>query len=512
MSLIDRHRETGPFIAALTTLRRRFDGRERWLAIDERGDGWALAFASWRHQGFELKRLSGDVARQLQSTDGVLLVAPERSAISDTVLQMLEDGWRGDVPCVTLFMPDGGVPTLFADGVAEPVSDEGPHVEPVTLHVRGSRPVAIRSTLPAAVAIQSSFSSAAFECSVAESSLAASARVRLSTPTGEAIGARTVVIDASDDGSGQIRLAVRATSPLRAVRLGDSWLARPKRLRLHLVIDRSTIDTEAWGAAYNLSTGWQVANPGALNSLWRAQLSRALSDTLVHMFPDVAVHLYWFADRPRAEGVALGHGGAVSELAAGRIGHVSQALLASTLNGSAFEYLRGLDLYDAADEALELVAGVIARDRGTDPDVVVVVGDSPPPPADSSDPVWRLVVNGDGAAIPAGLRSNARKSTLFTTTLKELRRHGVPVGWLFLRDQREAAADHVAQRTQHVHFRALRERVLEALMGFDGLVVHGCDDYERMGEALVAVVSSLLETPDGLSWARVRPSETGEWV
>jgi hypothetical protein len=505
MSLVSEFSESPDFGAAVSTLSRRWPKAARWLVIDEAGNAEWLQMASWRTGGYHRQPILTLAASLMQEADGVLLIAQSAKHFSPSLLELLDEGWRMDVPSATIFAPPGAPPSLSIGGTIELFDDRGPiDPEPVLLELRGDRPIRLRTTLPVTMEVASTHVSAVVECAVAG---APSSRFRISAQDGDPIGSCPLTLDAVGHPAAN-GLAFQAAKRVRVERLPSRTQER-RPIRLHLIIDRSTVDTESWGQAFSLASGWPVENWAALNAKWREQLADGLERGVLTARTDTTVLLYWFADRRREEGIALPVSvPAVSEVAAGRVGAVSGGLLRQTISGASFDYLSGLDLYDAVDEGLAAVRAAISSAGGANEDIAVIVGDSPPPPAGTDDPVWRIVTNGGtDAAGGTGTRSNARRSPLFTESLRALRAARVPVGWLFLRDGRDVVGEPLL-RGHHVGFRALRERILEAITEFDGLTVEPCDDLSRIGDCLTTLIDRMLELPDGLPWARVRLAPT----
>jgi hypothetical protein len=272
----------------------------------------------------------------------------------------------------------------------------------------------------------------------------------------------------------------------------------PETVRLHLIFDRTTLDADAWPQALAAlgglvqESGDEMFAPGEISlQSWNQQLRSALADALVSEAHglhngEVLFQLWWFADKPR-DGVA--HIRNIPSLrdSFGGGEQCSVGELCEQLCSSSFEYAPGFDLFDAVDEVLYRVASHIAptaRNSGKQ-HAVLIVGDSPPPPADKNDILWTTLVDGPP-------RTNARCSPRFRTALKSLLDIKVPVGWLFTKSGVPASkAGYREYENQYQYFRTLRRNVLDALHQIEGLKMDECTGGENIRVALKRLLEEM---------------------
>jgi hypothetical protein len=264
-----------------------------------------------------------------------------------------------------------------------------------------------------------------------------------------------------------------------------------RRVHLHVLIDRTTLDRESWPDALSASQQFELNEPQSgleWNHRWRRQFAAALLATSPELHSLVEFHLYWFADIPRAHRTA--HPNLPRAQAAfGACGEVPRELLGDVLGSATFSYVTGIDLFDAVDEGLLAVSAAIGRmaanARTPGDAVVLVVGDSPPPPAeDRADPMWEIVDRSP--------RTGTRTSQRFRVALESLEAQGVPVGWLFLRDTRGLPlSSQIGLNDVYDRFRTQREDVLRVLRGIPHLDVEHSGDRDAMAEPLSALFARL---------------------
>lgn len=240
----------------------------------------------------------------------------------------------------------------------------------------------------------------------------------------------------------------------------ERWVEAPWRahrgfredLTLHLVVDRTMLDDVRWHLGLNAALGAMEAELTGLfegdtppeqpsNKGFLESLDRAVDGHAGGLAARVSVQLYWYGDRPGAHSDD-GRLPTVGTLAAaGRAGSWSRG----RLMGPDFGYVRGFDLFDAADEAMLLVVDAVKR-APSSRHAVLFVGDSPPPPSSPSGPLWKTLV---AAPIP----TSARCSAGFVDGLSTLRGLEVPVAWVVPQPGR------MAPGTQAERFVAHQERV-----------------------------------------------------
>jgi hypothetical protein len=265
--------------------------------------------------------------------------------------------------------------------------------------------------------------------------------------------------------------------------------ARDETWRVHVLFDRTTLDVDQWPAA--LSAGFVRSTagrtdagedrnqrltkpPSAAASLavesasWNLRLRRSLAAALPQLareMPGAELHLWWFADTPRA-GIERHPVLESPRTAFAACGRCPSEHLMEVLESAQFGYCPGLDIYDAADEALEAVAAAISGTPGRAHHAVIVVGDSPPPPRDPFDPLWRELPG-------RSVATNARCSGKFRQALAALGKLDVPVGWLFIRSPRGPAPEDgklLAYGKSYPAFQSVKERVLALLRATEGLI------------------------------------------
>lgn len=440
---------------------------------------------------------------------------------SDTppeVYELLADAERRHIPWLMVEVSSGSESLSLYDkadgsrkslGAAPPT----PRVRPLALTVEGSRSAELSEFLPFEVRVSSNTPAAAFSINLR----AAPARF-----SRKAYHFTLAEAERSLLGSGALRVDVRCrvgqpddlvVTPLefkgrvgvRELEFAAVSRQRPPRfsagtVQLHVVFDRTTLDADAWPVALAALGGlveesgdemFSHGEAGLQN--WNQHLREALAEALsreAELFHggDVVFQLWWFADTAR-DGVALirnvpalraPHGGGEQCSADELRGHLCSPM---------FDYAPGLDLFDAADEVLERVAahvGSTARNSARQ-HAVLIVGDSPPPPADKHDVLWTALVDGPP-------RTNARCSPRFRRALGSLLEMRVPVGWLFMRPGIPASkAGYREYENQFQYFGTLRKNILNALHQIEGLRVEDCRGTGDIGRALRVLLAGMAE-------------------
>lgn len=447
-----------------------------------------------------------------------LFVRWDGGDIPTEVYELLGDAERRQIPWLMVEVSSGSEALSLYDksdgsrkslsGLTRPSS-----VRPLTLNVEGSRAIELSEFLPFDVQVSSNTHAAAFSVNVKTASAKFSRRAYHFT-LAEA-GRKPL-------GSGALRVNVRCRvgQPddlvvtaldfkggvvVREQEFAAAGRQRPPRfspgtVQLHVVFDRTTLDADAWPVALAALGGLVEESGDEMYSRgesgqqsWNQHLREALAEALAHAVGefhggDVLFHLWWFADMPRP-GVASIRNIPVLRVAHGGGEQCSADELRGQLCSPMFEYAPGLDLFDAADEALQRVAAHIAPTarHSAMQHAVLVVGDSPPPPADKQDVLWTALVDGPP-------RTNARCSPRFRDALRSLHEMRVPVGWLFMRPGIPTSkAGYREYENQFQYFGTLRKNVLNALHQIDGLKVEDCRGTADIGRALRDLLAQLAE-------------------
>ena len=265
-------------------------------------------------------------------------------------------------------------------------------------------------------------------------------------------------------------------------------------LWLHLLFDRTTLDLESWPEAMAMAVGLprkssesevysqaeEGRRKGSWNSSIRHGLAAALEDQLERLHKRVRLDLWWFADQPQQgiepeppEGLPM----ALQEW--GHAGGCEMERLDEALSGVGFDYASGLDLFDSVDTLLSRVRDAILAERRRQ-HAVLIVGDSPPPPAGPEDPLSRYLVD-------SSPRCSARSSEHFVDSLQALTRAGVPVGWMFVRHARDPSARSLDLLRYYPGFQTLRQKTLVALRQIPDLLVESAEGVEEFPRALAAL-------------------------
>jgi hypothetical protein len=437
---------------------------------------------------------------------GLVMLARDPASLVEPALAILRAAMSHGRPNLCVFGFPGEL-TFPYQGERLPLPEPRPlpALEPIRLELRGRIPLALETTLPATVRIRGT---QARHFLLARAGRAAGFEARferfeIRSRDGSPVGEITLLADlrAEADGSDRLTLAPAASDARIEVR--SAGLERTNRtrrfagsssLRLHVLFDRTTLDVESWPRALAALTSRsaEVNEAAAPKGRWNLKLRQQLavglqaSAHLLHRRP--ILDFWWFADQPRP-GIAPPDGLPIAATAWGHPGELRLEQLPAALLGRDFDYACGMDLFDAVDEALEQVAGRVGN-PAANPHAVLIVGDSPPPPADEHDPLWQRIVQGNGGAP----RTNARRSQRFRQVLASLDRKGVPVGWLFVRHPGNPEAQ-PADLDLRPRFQTLREEILAALQHYASLVIEGCDPGEDIGRSLGALFARLNQEP-----------------
>lgn len=361
------------------------------------------------------------------------------------------------------------------------------------LQLKGSGRRDLDVTLPCLLDVSSPQASESFAIAVRDATFKTKA-LSFELTAGAPLGRGTLVVAAHLDDSGdRLEVTARDFGSQPVLSLAAEKPQRRSAARIHALFDRTTLDLEAWPRARDAADVEQSRSPTAgfagfeddavadqenapehlsWNEALRKHLAPALAEGVSRHFPRAELILWWFADRRRSElGIEMLSSLPLASASYGRVGSCPTEKLARVLPGVVFDFATGLDLVDAVDEALSAVAAEISRDQAGGPHVVLILGDSPPPPRDGNDPLWRHLVAGPP-------QTNARCSPLFQKALVDLASLDVPVGWLFLRhldfptppsspDGRLA----LLVRNDYATWLNLRESILAALQQVPGLSV-----------------------------------------
>jgi hypothetical protein len=457
-----------------------------------------------------------------QSGDYVIVFARlAEQQMPSSALALILQAQKEGIPWLTIEISNeekrGGrnwdeIKIIFPDGVSRPLPPEAPTVRAseIELTIEGETPLTIKCLLPIEIEVQSDAPNAALT-------------VRVPNSAGFSRSAYNFLVSRKDDnplGNGRMRVDTLLRPGqsddvvLRVVDFSGAysqqWEQRPgsnlwptfdqRRLVLHLLYDRTTIDAEFWTTALAatddpliLQGGDEVFaavphhNPQTWNMRWRTSLAQAMAATAEELHHDSSFCLWWFADKPR-DGIAQGslpviHGPEPF----GCVGEYGVEGLAKELGAASFDYVSGLDLFDAADDALIEIVDSIKHNRTNRQHAILIVGDSPPPPQDTEDELWKYLLE-------KPLRTNARCSPRFRQALQELKSAKAPVAWLYLRVAHPPADTPNRQFLKDFQaFRTLKERTLEALRQthIDGLIVEGCESPAELEQSLRRLFSRI---------------------
>ncbi len=272
---------------------------------------------------------------------------------------------------------------------------------------------------------------------------------------------------------------------------------------LHVLYDRTSLDANGWLRAFAAVTEnqapWRSRMPAGeqdayatdepsdqpaaedLNLPLREAVAEALGSSLDALHHDVKLDLWWFADT-RREGIDSSGILPVKQKSHDRVGRCAPNRIA------ALGYASGIDLFDAADEALHEVTRIVAEsvEERREQHGVLIIGDSPPPPAGHRDPLWRMLVEEPE-------RTNARRSPHFVESLARLTELGVPVGWVFPRGDDTVDVEMGLKKylADYQDYQSLKERILEALRRFENLRVGACVNLEDLDRAFRDVLRQM---------------------
>ncbi|HLX08675.1 MAG TPA: hypothetical protein VKY89_12520 [Thermoanaerobaculia bacterium] len=439
---------------------------------------------------------------------GLVLLARDPASLVEPALAALRAAMAQGQPNLCVFGFPGEITFPYqGERLPLPAAPPQPAPEPLRLELRGRGPLALDTTLPATVRIRGT---QARHFLLARAGRQADfgarfERFEIRSRDGSAIGEVALLADLRTEPGGSDRLTLAPAPADVRIEVRSAGLERPQRprrfpssgaLRLHVLFDRTTLDVESWPRALAALTSRSAevneaaAPKGRWNLQLRQQLAAGLQASVHQLHRRPILDFWWFADQPRP-GIAQPDGLPIAATAWGHPGELRLEQLPAALLGRDFDYASGMDLFDAVDEALEQVAGRIAGPAAT-PQAVLIVGDSPPPPADEQDPLWRRIVAGDGDGAP---RTNARRSPRFRRVLADLDAKGVPVGWLFIRHPGTPEAQ-PADLDLRPRFQTLREEVLAALQHHPPLAVEACDPGEDVGRSLGALFARLNQEPE----------------
>jgi hypothetical protein len=123
----------------------------------------------------------------------------------------------------------------------------------------------------------------------------------------------------------------------------------------------------------------------------------------------------------------------------------------------------------------EVLAEVLAEERlrrnAADPALVLIVGDSPPPPWAVGDPIWEHLVDGSD-------KTGCRLGPDLPYTLVELAKLGVPVAYVYLRPADRERETGIAVTTELSDYVDLHQRTIDALSLVEGWTLLPADRTE----------------------------------
>lgn len=259
---------------------------------------------------------------------------------------------------------------------------------------------------------------------------------------------------------------------------------KPEPLTVHVVVDRTLVDAERWcdvaiGQPLGAKAPSLYGATGSASSP-NAAFREALVCALAPLLTDCKLQLWWFADDLSHGITRPAHGLVAGPWGYG--GEVAEDTLAEMLGSDVvFGWASGLDLFDAVDEALAVIARDVALRPGRH--AVLIVGDSPPPPPHEHHPLWTELVAAGGAGWAA------RQSEDLEPALEALRKANIPVDYLLLKPRPgRANPDAQLARLWNQHSRQLLavERALTATAGLHVTSVLGREALQRNIAAVVA--------------------------
>lgn len=447
-----------------------------------------------------------------------LFVRQRRQEFTPEMYELIGEAQRSSLPWLAVEVADDpNSLTIFEqDGTQRLLPSDVPalRAREQLLRITGSEIVEVNEHLPLCVQVMGDTPSAAFSIELLEHSGFAknSYNFLIRAPEAQPLGTGVLCIDAKCR-AGKPDEITTSTSNFETRVSVDEWetpprteprpLFRPGSVSLHLIFDRTTLDVDAWpiafeaseGAAGDLEAEEAYGTGQAETENWNHQLRQALAQALKEqvdkLHDEVQIYLWWFGDTPKP-GIAGSKALPTINEAFGLVGVCSTEALSAQLGGSHFDYVCGLDLFDAIDEALEQVASVIKeRSHSTrEQHAVLIVGDSPPPPSEPGDILWEKLVT-------RPVLTNARCSSHFVSALQALRRMQVPVAWLFMRTSRAPSVGAAYRKyvQQFQYFQSLREHILSALQQIEGLAVEGCAGPDDLGRAMGKILTRMARTP-----------------
>ena len=297
------------------------------------------------------------------------------------------------------------------------------------------------------------------------------------------------------------RLVVRSKDQTIAIEMVDRI---PRQecgpVHLHVVFDRTTIDVESWAIAIAASSPKADTlltestapsdddYPGAWNRRIRSAVAEAIPAAVAAMQHKVTVTLWTFSDRSR-EGIGASPIGGADGRPWDRIGELTGNSLfqRAVVEGPDCEWRPGLDHVDAVDEVLKEVYEYSMLPTNLNMQhVILIIGDSPPPPADVNDPIWQY-----GGAAP--FKTNARRSTLFRDTMAALRAAGIPVGWVFLNwPLPPTGAQFELYHEPYNDVRLMRQKTIDALRLIPGLEVQVSLGLDQLEPAVQSILTRIV--------------------
>lgn len=497
--------------AALT----RRSGRHRgWLLIDAESPdlpGVVVHVRPWlQDPGAERRFRIGAALRRSSAADvstgyGVVFLAGSEGRMDAAGYDRLAGALEKDLPHLVIRIEADGL--AFSDGEGRWIELPPPRkvaTVPLDLEVHGARTLREEVTLPFRIAVSSASTQDSVHLRLVERGgfRGTDFRFRLRAGGGVPLGRGVLRVDFDPEGPSD-RLVVVPEEFVPAVEVLPQDAPRPVRgrrfargvpVRLHILFDRTTLDHEHWERAFaaltDIAPQVEDDSPEDPKSKWNLQLRQGLANALTGRLADlhdgVKLELWWFADMAQP-GVAEPDNLPKSRTAWGHPGECAPDKLEDRLSGRVFGYATGMDLFDAVDEALGQVAAMTGSAQ-REQHAVLIVGDSPPPPADERDPIWQELVE-------RPLRTNARRSPVFQQHLEELARRQVPVGWLFVRSSappvgRDLYLGHYPQ------FQTLRENTLAALRRVPDLMVQSCDGAEDFDRGLAELFRQMAVKPE----------------
>ena len=521
---------------------RRWPKRRGWLLLDASERNlpplWAHERSYLRDKdvapGFRIEPAEHSAPQLPASNDYVIVfVRCVGQNIAPAALEMMVRANQQSLQWLTIELDhDSGAVKIIDEGEAKPLASEPTalRAEEIELTIEAETLQPAKRFLPFEVQVDADTPNAFLTVRVPEDAgfSRASYSFLVSGKADQALGHGRLHVDVKLR-PGQPDVIGLCTSGFSSEVRCDEWVKPPgtdqslrfdqRPLALHLLYDRTSLDAESWTTAVaaadgllgeaeksgadevfskatikresgnpdeptpvpqRTSVGAATADPQRWNRLWREHLGRALAAALDGFHHSVSIRLWWFADvaRDGIDKAAL----PVLTQPWGQVGSCAVDNLAERLSSSSFDYASGLDLFDAVDESLHGVASSLRRNHGLarEQHLVLIVGDSPPPPKDQEDKLWEHLVENP-------VRANARCSPLFRQSLQELNAMGIPVAWLFLRAMHPPAdTPHQDFLKDFQAFQTLKERVLEALqqIEIDGLIVEGCESPEELEPSL----------------------------